>query len=109
MNQKKVLIALIFCGIVLLVVMITGGIVLVLNNKNNTVSNVVITPTPIMTIPISLPTSFPVSHPISVVTPTLVIDTKYKNGTYVASGSYESPGGINTISVTIKVINDSVR
>jgi uncharacterized protein with FMN-binding domain len=44
----------------------------------------------------------------AVTTPAPASQTKYRNGTYTAGGSYISPGGQEHLTVTITVTNDAV-
>ena len=38
----------------------------------------------------------------------VVVNSKYKDGTYSAEGSYQSPGGTETIKVTVVLKNDII-
>ena len=51
------------------------------------------------------PISTPVSTPAPVATRK---QTVYKNGTYIAVGSYQSPAGTEQISVTVTLVNDVI-
>ncbi len=57
--------------------------------------------------PIPTPTSTPLPTPTPVPTPTPIV-YKYRNGTYSASGSYNTPGGSEPLGVSLQIVNDKV-
>ncbi|MCX6734789.1 MAG: hypothetical protein NTZ25_02650 [Candidatus Peregrinibacteria bacterium] len=61
---------------------------------------VVITPAPVVA---------PVVKPVPPSVPNVSVTTKYKDGTYTKVGSYQSPGGTDSITVTVTVKNDVVE
>jgi len=72
-------------------------------------------PTPIATKPAtSIPATIPVKKTAVIKTPVTVApapapaSTEYRNGTYQATGSYDSPAGQESIGVSITISNDVI-
>lgn len=76
----------------------------------NTISTPV--PTPVSTQPTPTPTktpsTTPTTQPSTKPTPTPAKTTKYKNGTYTASGVYATPEGGESIDVTLTIKDDVI-
>lgn len=57
----------------------------------------------------SNPVPAPIVKPVTPSVPNVTVTTKYKDGTYTKVGSYQSPGGTDSITVTVTVKNDVVE
>ncbi len=95
-EEKKISIPLLIGGLVLVIVVGIGGVSLYVTSQNNNSSD------PSETCAINKLSSNPT-------TPVSQNEGKiYRNGTYTAKGSYDSPAGIEQIEVTITVADDKV-
>lgn len=59
--------------------------------------------------PAPTPVVAPVVKPVTPSVPNVSVTTKYNDGTYTKIGSYKSPGGTDSITVTVIVKNDVVE
>jgi hypothetical protein len=103
-NRKKV-------GIGVAVVALLGLIAVVIGaNKPSDSASTTTTPDTTSTTPTDsqpAPTT-PAVAPSPTPTPTNKSTSAYKDGTYSATGSYESPGGLDHLGVTLTIKNDIV-
>ena len=86
------------------------GILIAGKNSNQDVAtNPVVNP---VTTPVTTPTVTPVATPdTTTVTPPVTTPTQssiYKNGTYTAQGTYDSPAGTERIGITVTLQNDVI-
>lgn len=79
---------------VIVILLIIGGVFAVMKLKNNSAN-----------LPSTTPTDTTSANPSN--TP-VVVNTKYKDGTYTAEGLYQSPGGAESIDVTLVLKDDVV-
>jgi uncharacterized protein with FMN-binding domain len=105
MNNKKTIISL---GAVIAV---AGGIftAATINRANNApMTTFILPPTIVADTTPSIPSVSP-QVPIVQAVPPKKATSQYKDGTYTATGSYDSPGGLDTVGVTLTLKNDIIN